>query len=498
MRQMKFNDDFNDVIEDIDLITDDTIPFFLRDFIINKSDNRIIYDESRNKYYCPNCFHELDKKYICSNCHNKYKWHLSDIFNVYNIDSEITNNNDFYYYYFDTSEKEPVLYEIKENIYLYRTTHITKVRKMTIERVFLIKKDNMFDVINLKNYFYKNCSGDISNVFEELTNCEYNDVDNIDTEAFDFFFGDCGYLYTANISQLKNSVYKYTLYWKNQIYFRNNHVSLYELTILPLTNPNFEYLVKYGLPTLAFESDSIEFRNSFKNTFKLDKEFLPFMSKYDIDFSELIILQLTKKKDIRYIRNLARYYYSIEDIYNDYHIDINKLVNYFKEKHYKYSYLTEYRDYLALCKEFGFDLKNKRVLFPNNLIKEHNKLVKEYEISKDKTINDKIIKMGKLLTINKYEDSNYVIFPASSLQSMIDEASNQNNCLRSFCSLYANGKTSIYFMRDKKTLSKSLVTIEVNKNKVIQAKLKNNREPDNNLMNIINKWEKTLIPIDFN
>ena len=52
-------------------------------------------------------------------------------------------------------------------------------------------------------------------------------------------------------------------------------------------------------------------------------------------------------------------------------------------------------------------------------------------------------------------------------------------------------------MRDKSDLNKSLVTIEVCDNKVVQARIKNNEEVDSSLMNIIKKWEKKLVPIEF-
>ena len=497
MRQLKYNDNFNNIVEDIELLTDDTIPSFIHDFILSKSNNRLIYEENSDKYYCPKCFHELDKKYYCHNCQKKYKWFLFNIFSIGDIDEETSDDRDFYYYYFDTKSFEPILYQIKENVYLYRTTHRIYVRKVMIENAFLIKKDCIIDLINKKKYDYKKCTDEINETARKLVDDMVNNIDDIDMSIYDLFFAESGFLYIDNLNKLMNTVYKYTRYWDNKKYLNNNRISLYELTIIPLFNPNFEYLVKYGLHKLAFEADAITFKNSFKRTFKLDKRYLDFMVKYDINKDELLILQLTKKEDIRFIRKLASYYYYIDRIYNDYHVDINKLVDYFKEKNYSYHYLSIYRDYLKLCNEFGFNMKDKRTLFPNNFIKVHNKLSKEYEITKNSEIDNKIKKISKVLEINKYEDDNYIIYPASNLSSMIDEASNQNNCLRSYCNDYANGKTNIYFMRLKSNPNKSLVTIEVVNNKVIQARIKNNKSPSNNMTKVINNWEKALTPIDF-
>ena len=177
-------------------------------------------------------------------------------------------------------------------------------------------------------------------------------------------------------------------------------------------------------------------------------------------------------------------------------LEFLKCKPYIEQEDYNQMRLTD-ATMKEFCNEFGFNMKDKRTLFPKNFIKIHNKLSKEYEITKNREIDNKIKKISKVLDINKYEDDNYIIFPAPNLTSMIDEASNQNNCLRSYCNDYANGKTNIYFMRLKSNPNKSLVTIEVVNNKVIQARIKNNKLPSNNMMKVINNWEKALTPIDF-
>jgi hypothetical protein len=130
-------------------------------------------------------------------------------------------------------------------------------------------------------------------------------------------------------------------------------------------------------------------------------------------------------------------------------------------------------------------------------MKEHDKLYLQYEMIVKPDICNNIIKLGKILEINKYEDDNYVIYPAPSIDSLIEESSNQNNCVKTYAEKYSKGESLIFFMRDKSDLNKSLVTIEVCDNKVVQARVKNNEEVDSCLMNIIKKWEKKLVPIEF-
>ena len=51
-------------------------------------------------------------------------------------------------------------------------------------------------------------------------------------------------------------------------------------------------------------------------------------------------------------------------------------------------------------------------------------------------------------------------------------------------------------MRKKDEMDKSLVTIEVENNKVIQALTRYNEEPSSSLLKVVKKWEENLIPIE--
>ena len=104
-----------------------------------------------------------------------------------------------------------------------------------------------------------------------------------------------------------------------------------------------------------------------------------------------------------------------------------------------------------------------------------------------------IIKRGKELSINKYQNNKFIIFPALTVESLKDESKQQNNCVRTYAEKYATGTCDIYFMRDIKQPKKSLVTIEVKNNKVVQSRIKNNKSPDKKQLAFINKWEQKIL-----
>jgi len=103
-----------------------------------------------------------------------------------------------------------------------------------------------------------------------------------------------------------------------------------------------------------------------------------------------------------------------------------------------------------------------------------------------------------ILSFNKYEDDEYIIYPATSIQDLVEESRQQKNCVRTYCEAISNNESQIYFMRRKEELDKSFVTIEVNDKKIIQARVKYNELPSKEINEILNKWEQNLIPITNN
>ena len=74
-------------------------------------------------------------------------------------------------------------------------------------------------------------------------------------------------------------------------------------------------------------------------------------------------------------------------------------------------------------------------------------------------------------------DEKFIILPAPNLKALQDESTQQNNCVRTYAEKYANGICDIYFMRNITEPKKSLVTVEVKNNKIVQSRLKHNADP---------------------
>ena len=175
-------------------------------------------------------------------------------------------------------------------------------------------------------------------------------------------------------------------------------------------------------------------------------------------------------KDIKTINFLKRYEYVIEDIKK--YVSVEKFIKYFRTKRLKDAHL--YRDYLRFAKELGLDLKNKRYLFPDKLKTMHDKYEKQIKEIQEEQILKQIIERANELSKNTYRNKEFIIFPANSVNAMIDESNQQNNCVRTYAEKYATGQCDIYFMREITKQGESLVTVEVIGNIITQKRTKNN------------------------
>lgn len=87
-----------------------------------------------------------------------------------------------------------------------------------------------------------------------------------------------------------------------------------------------------------------------------------------------------------------------------------------------------------------------------------------------------------------YEAIDYVFIYPKTTQDIKDEAVSQNNCVASYIRKVINGECHILFLRKKDDPTKSLVTIEVQDNKIVQARQRFNDPVTSEQQLIIDKW----------
>lgn len=299
-----------------------------------------------------------------------------------------------------------------------------------------------------------------------------------------------GYLYKNNLKQtLKGTDYEHSRLWDA---IKEPTKSYYDMKLLlrEASHDSFESLVEMKLYKLALTGARyICCKGAFNKIFGIDKTYYEFMKKHDITYEQLEILRNYPTKDIRKVKFLEKYEYVIDDIKE--YTTIDNFIKYFRTKRLKDAHL--YRDYLGFASQLGLDLKNKRYLFPNKLKTMHDKYEKQVEIMKQQKLLESILKRVKKLEKNTFKDKDFIIFPASSVESLIDESKQQNNCVRTYAEKYANGDCDIYFMRKVDNPKISLVTVEVKDNKVVQKRTKNNEKTNKKQDKFLNIWQKKIL-----
>lgn len=486
MNSLKFNDKFDGIIEEPISYwkTQDDIPQNIREFINKTSDSIPLFKEN-NKYYCPICNEELTKEHKCPKCSRKF-----------NIKDKLKRLNDYIYYYvFDINNNDILLYLLREDISYQDVLSFYpfKQSKISIKTIYQILPTKIINITENKHIEYKELEETITRFRETTKEIDDKDFDLLDEYEFNTF--EHQYLYIDNLSDLKNTtLYKYSNIWALKEYFKNHYFNLSSITFHPVYYKEFEYLVKLNLYELAIHSSSdIKYSGSFKNTFGIPKKHYEFMKNIDIDYLQLEALKLYPTTDIK-ILNFIKNNLSLIELILKY-TNLDKVLNYLKEQKLTLNNLHEYGDYIRCSEEMKLNLKDHSILFPKDFVSSHDKITNDMIITKDPLTNKRIKNLSNILSINKYEDDKYIIFPASSINSLIDESSQQSNCVRTYCDMISNNECQIYFMRYKNNIKKSFITIEVRNNKVVQAKTKYNEEVPKYIMNIIMKWEKTLIPL---
>ena len=446
----------------------------------------LIIKSSKNQCYCTNCNYDfISKKKVneevkCPNCHNKYLIKRSNLryfeFKDYLSILDMVNGT-FVIRYFE-------LKTIIDAKHKHKSSIVEFAREIPT---------NTFHRYVYVNDRASRCQG---HIYIHHSNSSCFDPKKWREYTRNYSIIDYSIVFPNNIKNLlKDTKLKYSCIWdiaKHSIY-----IDLLELLKEDDNTINMiERLTKMKLYNLALRTKELNCGKSFKGIFGVAKTFYSFMKKHNITYTQLKLLRLLQEENFEKIKYLEKYvsFYdntnNLEEISK--YISLNRFIEYSKMQKEKVD-LTLYIDYLRFAKELGFDLKNNRYAFPKNLKEAHDELEKQYEIHCDEIMKKAIRKRGRELSTNIYKNNKFIILPAFTLKSLQNESKQQNNCVRTYAKKYAKGVSDIYFMRNITNIRKSLVTVEVQENEVVQSRIKNNKKPNKEQLNFLNKWEQKVL-----
>lgn len=131
--------------------------------------------------------------------------------------------------------------------------------------------------------------------------------------------------------------------------------------------------------------------------------------------------------------------------------------------------VTVWRDYLSMAKDLGYALNEKSRKFPNSLRKEHDIVTFATNALAEAETKEEFLKQAQK-NHDRYHftyDKFMAIIPQST-EEVIQEATQQHNCLRSYIRSIQNGSTAVAFIRRKEQPEKSYVTVEIRDAQILQ------------------------------
>lgn len=342
-------------------------------------------------------------------------------------------------------------------------------------------EDSHFQTIN----FY--ISNNLKNYMGNLSVAHYEKTEIWQPYCYNWMFNATGKYYYYNFKELFYNINNYSMIWElaKNVDILNFHEVSYDSLILKKNTS--ELLTKSKLYNLANNCSKYRKKGNFEEIFGVDRSYLEFMIANNITPDELEILSKVKIKDINIIKYLNKFGYLLDKI-----LKYCKPIDLYKYK-LNPKNIHEYIDYLEFAQKLGFDIKDKKVLYPKNLKQKHDEYMNQIEFNKNKKIDKLIKKRYKKILKNQYATKKYIILPANSINSLIDESKQQNNCVRTYAERIANNQCDIYFMRLIDSQDKSLVTVEVRNNKIVQKRTKNNCITTDDQNKFLNLWEKKIL-----
>lgn len=154
-----------------------------------------------------------------------------------------------------------------------------------------------------------------------------------------------------------------------------------------------------------------------------------------------------------------------------------------------------YRDYLRECEQLHFDLHDKEILFPKDLIAAHDRTMKQIAFEKNKADQEKFQKAVNKLEKFAWQKGEFLIRPAREQMELTAEGKALHHCVGGYIRDMAEGKTAIFFLRKASEPDKPFYTLELQRRKVVQCRTEHNASYVNNpdVKKFVDMWMEKVV-----
>ncbi len=153
--------------------------------------------------------------------------------------------------------------------------------------------------------------------------------------------------------------------------------------------------------------------------------------------------------------------------------------------------LSDYRDYLRFCEELGYDMHNEFVLFPKNLKAAHDQANNRLKYKRVEVYDAQIAAMRDGLKRQyQFKANGLVVMPPHSAQEIVAEGHKLHHCVGGYARDMAGQRCTILFIRQEKQKEKPFYTVEVQNDRIIQTRGRNNCAPTQEVKDFLEAWKK--------
>lgn len=157
--------------------------------------------------------------------------------------------------------------------------------------------------------------------------------------------------------------------------------------------------------------------------------------------------------------------------------------------------IRAYRDYLRECEQLHFDLHDREILFPKDLVAAHDRTMKQIAFEKNKADQEKFQKAVNKLEKFAWQKGGFLIRPAREQMELTAEGKALHHCVGGYIRDMAEEKTAIFFLRKANEPDKPFYTLELQKKRVIQCRTEHNASYDRNpdVKNFVDMWMEKIV-----
>ena len=157
--------------------------------------------------------------------------------------------------------------------------------------------------------------------------------------------------------------------------------------------------------------------------------------------------------------------------------------------------IRAYRDYLRECEQLHFDLHDREILFPQDLVAAHDRTMEQVEFEKNKADQEKFQKAVEKLEKFAWSEGEFFIRPAREQMELTAEGKDLHHCVGGYIRDMAEGETAIFFLRKVSEPDKPFYTLELQKKRVIQCRTEHNASYDRNpdVKNFVDMWMEKVV-----